>query len=176
MLSDDVISQFETYVDDTTELSSAQEVLLLQKVFSKVWTDRPWEFAKANASGTFALTTPNIPKPADFSNFIENAAATDNTFSIENKASPKVIFIGANFQPYQIINWSDRRQYANRTGFAYLDLPNNGITFTTPPLAPDLYDFDYKSCSRRPSSSRRGHSFHSRRISADALSPHGNRR
>lgn len=144
MLASDAISQFETYVDDTTELSSAQELTLLQKVFGDVWSDRPWEFAKVNATGTFSLTTPNIPIPADFSHFVENDSATDNTSQTHNNAAPKVIFIGANLRPYQIINWSDRRQYQNRTGFAYLDLPNSAITLTGSPTAPDLYDFDYK--------------------------------
>lgn len=144
MLAQDVITNFETYVDDSTELSSTQELTLLQKVFNKLWIQKPWEFAKASVAGTFALTTPNIPKPADFSSFLENNLSTDNTIEIDNNAAPKVIFIGASYQPYQIINWSDRRQYRNRSGFAYLDLPNNGISFSVVPPAIDTYEFDYK--------------------------------
>jgi hypothetical protein len=144
MLASDVITKFEEYVDDSTELSSTQELDLLQKVFNKIWVQKPWEFAKASVSGTFALTTPNIPKPADFSNFVENNLSTENTVEMDNNAAAKVIFIGANYQPYQIINWSDRRQYRTRSGFAYLDLPNSGITFTLAPTATDTYEFDYK--------------------------------
>jgi hypothetical protein len=144
MLTSDVIAKFETQVDDTTELSSTQELALLQKVFNKIWIDRPWEFAKTSASGTFALTVPHIPKPADFSNFIENDQTTDNTVSVDNNASPKVIFIGSAYTPYQIVNWSDRRQYRNQRGYAYLDFPNSGISFTATPLAADTYEFDYK--------------------------------
>jgi hypothetical protein len=144
MKPEDIITLFEQYVDDATELSSVQELALLQKIYAKVWTDKPWEFAKATASGTFALTTPNIPKPSDFSSFLENNQYTDNTVSIENNAASKVIFIGAAYQPYQIINWSDRRQYRTRLGYAYLDLPNTGISLTGTPTAPDLYEFDYK--------------------------------
>jgi hypothetical protein len=144
MKPEDIITLFEQYVDDATELSSVQELALLQKIYAKVWNDKTWEFAKATASGTFALTTPNIPKPADFSNFIENNQFTDNTVSIENNAASKVIFIGSAYQPYQIINWSDRRQYRTKLGYAYLDLPNSGISLTGTPITPDLYEFDYK--------------------------------
>jgi hypothetical protein len=144
MLASAVLTKFEEYVDDATELSSSQELDLLQKVFNKVWTDRPWEFAKATVSGTFALTVPNIPKPADFSYFVENDLTTDITAGVYNNAVPKVIFIGSNFAAYQIINWSDRRQYRNQKGYAYLDLPNSGITFTYTPTATDTYEFDYK--------------------------------
>lgn len=145
MQTNDAITKFETYVDDATELSSVQELALLQKIFNKVWSDRPWEFTKSSASGLFALTAPNIPLPANFSHFLENDQATDNTIDIDNNAAPKVIFITANYNPYQIINWSDRRQYRNRSNFAYLDLPNNGITFTGTPLAVDVYEFDFKA-------------------------------
>lgn len=144
MLASAVISTFEQYVDDTTELSSTQELALLQKVFAHVWAERPWEFAKTSVSGTFALTTPNIPKPADFHSFLENNQYSDNTQGIENNASPKVIFIGSAYTPFQVINWSDRRQYRNQSGYAYLDLPNSGISFTMTPAATDTYEFDYK--------------------------------
>lgn len=144
MTAQQVITLFEQYVDDSTELSSAQELALLQKVFNKIWNKKPWEFAKASVSGTFALTVPNIPKPSDFSNFLENNTYTDNSVSVNNNASPKVIFIGSAYTPFQIINWSDRRQYRGQNGYAYLDLPNSGITFTGTPAAIDTYEFDYK--------------------------------
>lgn len=144
MLSSEIITKFEEYTDDLTELSSAQELALLQKIFNKVWNDRQWEFAKASASGTFALTTPNIAKPSDFGHFLENNQTTDNSVSVDNNASPKVIFIGSAYTPYQIVNWSDRRQFRNQTGYAYLDLPNSGISFTATPTATDIYEFDYK--------------------------------
>jgi hypothetical protein len=145
MTPEEVIALFQVYVDDATELSTTEEFLVLRKVFNKIWLAKPWEFAKSTASGTFALTRPHIPKPEDFSNFLENNTYTDNTVSVDNNASPKVIFVSSAYTPYQIINWSDRRQYRNKSGYAYLDLPNNGITFTATPLATDTYEFDYKT-------------------------------
>lgn len=140
----EIIALFEQYVDDSTELSSTQELALCQKIYNKVWSYRAWEFAKASAAGNYVLATPNIPLPANFSHFLENNQSTDNTTSIDNNASPKVIFIGASFAPYQIVNWSDRRQYRNSTGYAYLDLPNNGISLTGTLSGVDTYEFDYK--------------------------------
>ena len=144
MTGQTVITKFEQYVDDTTELSSSQELDLLQKIFNKVWIAKPWEFTKASIAGTFVLSIPNIPKPADFSSFLENNLSTDNSVSVENNAAPKVIFIGSNYSPYQVINWSDRRQYRTKLGYAYLDLPNNGISLTGSPIGVDTYEFDYK--------------------------------
>jgi len=145
MLASDIIAKFELYVDDATELSSQQELDLLNKVYQHVCTDTDWEFLKKSVSGTFALTVPNIPVPADFGHFAENNQHTDNTQEIDNNAAPRVIFIGSAYQPFQIVNWSDRRQHRNLSGTAYLDLPNNGITFTLAPTATDVYEFDYIS-------------------------------
>jgi hypothetical protein len=145
MEASDIITRFEEYVDDSTELSSDQELALLQKVYNKIWNDRPWEFAKASVSGTFALTTPNIPLPDNFANLLENNQTTSNADRIDNNASPKVIFVGSSYAPFQVVNWSDRRQYRTRSGFAYLDLPNNGITFSVPPTATDTYEFDFQT-------------------------------
>jgi hypothetical protein len=143
MEASDILTKFEQYVDDNTELSSQQELDLLNKKYSWVCNERDWEFLKTNATGSFALTPPNITLPSNFSHLCENNQYTDNTQPVDNNAVPKVIFIGSQYQPYQIVNWSDRRQYRNQSAIAYLDLPNNGITFSIAPTAIDVYDFDY---------------------------------
>jgi hypothetical protein len=143
MLVSAVLTSFETYVDDATELSSAQELALCQKIYNKVWMDRPWEFAKAQASGTLSTSVPYIPLPASFASLTENNQTTDNTVSGENNAVQKVIFVGASYTPYQVINWSDRRQYLNQRGYAYLDMLNMRLCFTAQPTTADTYEFDY---------------------------------
>jgi hypothetical protein len=130
MLASAIITSFETYVDDATELSSAQELALLQKVYNKVWMDRPWEFAKAQASGTLSTSVPYVTLPANFASLIENNQTTDNTVSGDNNA-------------VQVINWSDRRQYLNQRGYAYLDIVNGRLYFTAQPTTDDSYEFDY---------------------------------
>lgn len=142
-----IITNFELQVNDITELSSSEELALLNRLYQKVCLDKPWEFLKTPASGSILTdaTGSYITVPVDFAYFIENNQYTDNSIGIYNNAAPKVIFVlsasGA-YQPYQIINFSDRRQYVNRTGFAYFDALNNIIRFTGTP-AGTTYEFDY---------------------------------
>lgn len=145
MLASEIITSFETYVDDATELSSAQELALLQKVYNKVWMDRVWEFAKKPATGALSTTLPYVSLPADFAHLVENNQATDNSSSIDNNAAPRVVYIGSAYTPYQVVNWSDRRAYLNQLGYAYLDVPNSRLYFTSQPTTADSYEFDYKS-------------------------------
>lgn len=143
MLASAIITKFELYVDDATELSSAEELDLLQKIYNKVWMDRPWEFAKAQGSGTLSTSLPYVTLPADFASLYENNQTTDNTVSGDNNAVQKVVFIGSTYTPYQVINWSDRRQYLNKLGYAYLDMVNLRLYFTSQPTVADSYEFDY---------------------------------
>jgi hypothetical protein len=143
MLASAIITSFETYVDDATELSSAQELALLQKIYNKVWMDRPWEFTKAQGSGTLSTSVPYVTLPASFVSLIENNQTTDNTVSGDNNAVQKVIFVSSAYTPYQVINWSDRRQYLNQRGYAYLDMVNMRLYFTAQPTTADTYEFDY---------------------------------
>jgi hypothetical protein len=145
MLASQIITSFETYVDDATELSSTQELALLQKVYNKVWSDRPWEFAKKPATGTLSTTVPYVALPADFEHLVENNQYTDNTASY-GSATPKVVFTGSSYaRTYQIINYSDRRQYYNQDGYAYIDLTTSRLVFTKQPIVADSYEFDYKA-------------------------------
>jgi hypothetical protein len=143
MLSSEVITKFETYVDDATELSSSEELNLLQKIFDKVWVERPWEFAKAAATGTLSASVPYVSLPADFGFLSENNQTTDNSVGIDNNAAPKVVYVGSSYTPYQVVNWSDRRKYLNQSGYCYIDIPNARLVFTAQPLSADSYEFDY---------------------------------
>jgi len=131
---------FRLYVDDTSELSSAEELSLCNRIYKKICAKKPWEFLKKNATGTFAGTI--IALPADFLYFAENNQYTDISQE-QGVSASKVIFVGTNYSPYRIVNFSDRLQYRNKDGYAYLDLANNQIVFTTIPSAGTTYDFDY---------------------------------
>ena len=141
-----IITAFELQVNDMTELSGAEELSLLNRIYQKICSLRPWEFLKKQASGTVLTdgTGSYITVPSDFAYFAENNMATENTFNVSNNAAPKVIYIiqNSSYQPYQIINYSDRRQYYQRSGFAYLDTTNSVIRFTMPPVG-TTYEFDY---------------------------------
>ena len=151
MTGQDIIDKFETYTGDTTELSSSDELDLANKIYRKIQNDRPWEWLKKAATGTVAVsgTTATISVPSDFAYFAENNQATDIAQETENNASPKVIFLSTAtnvYAPWQIVNFSDRRQFYNQQGYAWYDAANNAITLAAVPVATDLtYEFDYIS-------------------------------
>ncbi len=141
----ELITKFEVQVSDITELSNTEELMVLNRINNRVCAERPWEFLKTSATGTLSgsgIDGSYITIPTNFAYFTENLNYTDNTMSTQNNASPKVIFIGTSRSPYQIVNYSDRRQYLGKTGYAYLDLANDKIVFTGTPTV-RTYDFDY---------------------------------
>lgn len=146
MTAGTIITEFELQVNDVTELSAAEELTLLNRLYQKICADRPWSFLKKAATGTVSsdATGSYITIPSDFAYFVENNNYTDNSIGIGNNAAPKVIFMvtGSAYMPYQIINYNDRRQYVDRTGFAYYDVVNGVIRFTGTPTG-DTYEFDY---------------------------------
>jgi len=154
MTSETIIQQFELQVSDITELSEAEEYIVLNRGYNKLCNSRAWEFLKKSTAGTILQDSGGyyITIPDDFAYFTSNNQYTDNTISPQNNAAPKVIFIGSNYTPYQIVNWSDRRQYRNQSGYAYLDLSSGKIRFTQTPtdtarncFGVTIYEFDYIS-------------------------------
>lgn len=143
MTSAELIAKFELYVDDGTELSTAEELSLLNKIYHKVCDDRPWEFLKKTATGTTSTTVPYIALPSDFGYIAENYSYTDDSVSTQINSAPKVIFVGTSYSPYYIINFSDRRQYLNKKGYAYVDIVNSRLVFTAQPTTAEAIEYDY---------------------------------
>lgn len=145
MIAEEIITAFELQVNDVTELSTSEEFSILNRVYQKVCSERPWEFLKTPASGTMSGSGTDgyyITLPSDFAFFSPNSEWTDNTISPQNNSVPAVIFVGTSYSPYKIVNFSDRRQYLGNTGYAYLDLANSKIVFTGIPVS-TTYSFDY---------------------------------
>jgi hypothetical protein len=138
-----IIAKFELYVDDTTELSSSEELDLLNKVYQRVCEDRPWEFLKKESSGTMTSTT-QISLPTDFSYTVENYTYTDNSTQINTNAKPAVVWINTN-NPIQFVNWSDRKQYLNNANYCYIDIATSKINFFAAQPSGATYSFDYKA-------------------------------
>lgn len=139
MLTSDIIKKFELYVDDSTELSPAEELDLANKIYHKICDDRPWEFLKKEKTGTVSGTY--ITLPTDFGYLVENYLRTDSQDNTQVNAKPVFVFINDN--PIQVINWSDRRQYKDNSSVCYLDIANSRITFPTSQSG--TYSFDYKA-------------------------------
>ena len=142
MTSAEIIALFELYVDDTTELSTAEELALLNRVYQAVCDDRAWEFLKKEASGTMASAT-TITTPSDFGHFIENRGYTDNSEVPDYNSTPTGILINGT-KWLKVIDWSTRRQYASQDGYAYYDVRQGTITTTYAQPSSATYSFDYK--------------------------------
>jgi len=110
MTGEEIISLFNLLVDDSTELSSAEELDLLNASYQEVCDDRPWEFLKTEFSGTTDGTTV-LALPSNFSYFIEM-----------NDDGEKIIWVDGH--SYLLINFSQRRQYKDQTGIAYFNGTN----------------------------------------------------
>ncbi len=141
----EIITNFELQVSDVTELSTSEELYILNRVYQKVCSERSWEFLKVSDSGTMLGSGVDgyyATLPDDFAFFSQNYTYTDNTISTQQNSVPSVIFIGTNYTPYKIVNYSDRRQYLGKTGYAYLDLANSKVVFTGTPVS-TTYSYDY---------------------------------
>ena len=145
MLASEAITQFELQVNDVTELSTSEELIVLNRIYQRVCDDRPWEFLKTSATGTMSGSGVDgyyITVPSDFAYFYENYNWTDNSYSTQLNRTPKVIFVGTTKTPHSIINYSDRQQYLGSTGYAYVDWGNSKIYFTGTPVS-TTYSMDY---------------------------------
>lgn len=144
MTSQEIIERFELYVDDTTELSTQEELDLLQKIYDKVCDETPWEILKTESSGTLSTST-TITLPADFNRLVANSNFTQNNWQNEANTSGRVVWLGTGSaaSPYIVVDWSDRKRYISSNGFAYLDMANNQLVFTVPQSTGIAYSFDY---------------------------------
>lgn len=144
MTADQLITNFELQVSDTTELSTSEEFAILNRVYNKICNYRSWEFLKSSVSGTILSDSEGsyITPPTDFAYFSFNNDYTLNNYEADNNTQPIVIFVGTNYDVYQVINYSDRRQYRNKGNYCYYDLGNNKIRFTATPSS-TTYEFDY---------------------------------
>lgn len=137
-----IIANFEEYTDDTSDLSQAQELALANKIYRKILTNRTWIFLIKPYAGTAAIDANGryyVMLPSDFSYIPVTSGYTDTgEYGLD-----KTLLVGPNFQPYKMVNYTDRNRYHNVAGFCYLDMPNNRIVFTDTTLPyTDVY-FDY---------------------------------
>jgi hypothetical protein len=140
MTGQELIALFEQQVDDLTELSASSELVLLNKVYNNVWNDRPWEFAKKGFSGS--INGVSIALPSDFAYIIENAGYTDvSQNNVNGNQAGKIVWVGSAY--YILVNWSDRKQYENKSGYCWVDIANSLLVFTTSVSGTITYDYIY---------------------------------
>lgn len=121
--SQDIITAFELYFGDETSLSSVEELALLQKKYNQVLQSAEWEFLKKTATGSVSGT--DITQPSDF-----DRLTTDQN-----------IYIGTNYQQFNVIPFTDRLRYRNMRGYFYYDARQEKFISTY--SVSDTYTFDY---------------------------------
>lgn len=134
---------FHLYTDDTTELSTAEEVALADRISKKIAMSRPWEILRTEKQGTLSISVPYVTLPDDFGFITENHDYTDNSISNDQNSASRVVFVGSTYRPYKIINFADRRQYRDQDGYAYIDIGNSRLYFTKQPVSAESYEYDY---------------------------------
>jgi len=127
-----IIDKLELYAGDSTDLSSTDELDLIQKKYNQVLEEHDWEFLKKTATGTLSTSLQYVTAPADFRSFAKNY-----------QSYKKVIYIGSNYDAYEIVPFDNRREFRDQKGYAYYDALNARIYFTRQPDTADTYEFDY---------------------------------
>lgn len=135
MTAQQIITKFELYLDDSTELSSVESLELLNKHYRMINSSHTWEGTKAEFSGSVSGTTVSLP--SDFLYLTQNNNMTDSS----EYAERPVVFLGTQYTPIEIVSWSDRRQYRDNGNYAWVDFPNTNLVFAA--SKSDTVEFDY---------------------------------
>jgi hypothetical protein len=131
MITQDILTKFELIVDESSELSDAEELDLANDVYGDICDDRDWEWLKATATGTTSTTVPYVALPADFKKVAPN------------EYNKSVVFVGSDYQPYEVISFADRRNHRDEDGYCYIDIPNQRLYFTLQPTEAKAIEYDY---------------------------------
>lgn len=139
MTAAEIIAKFELYVDDSTELSSDEELDLCNDIYYMMCEDRQWRFLESAASGTMASAT-TITLPSDFGSIIESYDYDQSAFNDSGVQGPTFLYLGT--KTFSIISWKRRRDYEDLDGYCYIDVANDQIVFTKAQTV-GAYGFDY---------------------------------
>ena len=138
MTKAETITKFELYMDDTSELSSVEVGALYDKIVYIISDNRPWEVLKSPHSGTTDGTV-NVALPSDFAYLTQNDNYTDSSYAAERP----VVYVGTNNKEYQVVSWSDRRNYRDQDNICWIDIANSNLVFAVAPSSGQAIEFDY---------------------------------
>lgn len=131
MTGSNIISRFNLQVDDSSELSTDEGIALANQVYFTIAQDRDWEWLKNTATGTTSTSVPYISLPTGFRKVLPN------------KDNRSVVFIGTDYEEYEVIPFSSRRDYRDQSGYCYIDITNNRLVFTKQPTEAKAVEYDY---------------------------------
>lgn len=137
----EIITKAQLYLDDMSELSTAEWSDLFDKMYRKVNSNRPWEGTKKEATATTSTSVDYVALPSDFLFLTQNGNYTDSS----EYARRPVIFRGPQLRKYEVVSWDDRRQYRNSDAHAWIDLVNSRLYFSKTPSVAEAVEYDYHS-------------------------------
>lgn len=133
-----IITKAQLYLDDSSELSDSEFEDLFDKIYQKVCDDRPWEFTKRSYAGT-TTSAATLALPSNFGYLVANRNHTSSSYT----ADRPVVFVRSTYDPFEVVSWSDRRQYRNHTNVCWIDIPNSVLEFATAPGTGLAVEYDY---------------------------------
>ncbi len=132
-----IIDRFELYTDDTTDLSSDEELILANDKLRLIYMEQPWEFLRRTKAGSIE-SDGKISLPADFDEFMENFS--DDGY----EAVEKVVYVGEGKSPYRIVPMG-QRMANSYNAVCWIDPSDGKINFSQSPGTGASYEFDYKT-------------------------------
>lgn len=133
----DFIDKFELYKDDTTELSSDEELDLVNKILTEIYIDGPWEWLRKSYTGP-TTEAGAISVPADFRHLMANYTE-DETNPTMNQI---VVYVGST--PYKVIPMAAATKYIGMGQYAYVDVAAKKIRFVNGLAQGTTVTFDYQ--------------------------------
>jgi hypothetical protein len=134
-----IIDRFELYTDDTTDLSSDEELILANDKLRLVYMEQPWEFLRRKKAGVIE-SDGKITLSSDFDEFLENFS-DDAAYG---EPVMKVVYIGSQKAPYLVVPMGQRN--ANSfSNVCWIDPSDGKINFAQSPGVGASYEYDYKT-------------------------------
>lgn len=134
-----IIDRFELYTDDTTDLSSDEELILANDKLRLVYMEQPWEFLRRKKAGVIE-SDGKITLSSDFDEFLENFS-DDAAYG---EPVMKVVYIGNQKAPYLVVPMGQRN--ANSfSNVCWIDPTDGKINFVQSPGVGATYEYDYKT-------------------------------
>lgn len=132
MTAADIISKFDTYTDDMSELSAADKLDLLNKKYRELSNEREWEWLRS--IGSVAIASSIITLPTDF-----KILAEDFTAKEQGIYSGFRFFFWIGDIAYPVVSIKERRTYGDH---AYFDPKNRRIVLQDTNVT-GTAEFDY---------------------------------
>lgn len=137
MLASDVITRFNLQMDDTSGLSSSEEIALFNRARRRVLEHQDWGFLLRDATGTTSTANQYVSLPSDFSHC--------PTASNGQGEIGQWLYVGTSREPYRIVPQRDKEAYRGDRNVAYVDRYNGRLAFCGAQASAQSYELPYVS-------------------------------